>query len=139
MSAQIKRTLERAKAEYVTCGYVDLNGDIRGHFVGRDYFEESLGSGLSLCPEVMVVGVNDEIYIPEDYLSFDIPFADAKALVSSSGARRLPDYPAGKDLFFFLDFPEGGSGSLWAPRQVYGRVEERLSALGLAPVVGCEY
>ena len=139
MSVQIRRALERAKAEYVTCGYVDLNGDIRGHLVGRDRFEACLDSGLAICPEVMVVGVNDEILIPEGYLSFDLPFADAEAVVATSGARCLPDYPAGKGLFFFLDFPEGGSGYLWAPRQVHGRVEERLTALGLTAVIGSEY
>ena len=139
LSVQIKRVLDRAKAEYVTCAYADLNGDLRGHFVSREHFEASLSSGLSLCPEVMVVGVNDEIHIPEEYLSFDLAFSDEKVFVSSSGARHLPGYPAGKDLFFFLDFPQGGSGFLWAPRQIYGRAEKRLNALGFSPVVGCEY
>ena len=139
MSAQIRRVLDAAKAEYVTCGYADLNGDLRGHLVGRKTFEASLKSGLSLIPEIMVLGVNDQIHIPQGYLSFDLPFSDEKAILAASNARRLPDYPAGKDLFFFLDFPEGGSGSLWAPRQIYGRAEDRMRALGFSPVVGAEY
>ena len=54
MSVQIRRVLDAAKAEYVTCGYADLNGDLRGHLVGRKHFEASLKSGLSLVPEIMV-------------------------------------------------------------------------------------
>ncbi|MFV2090032.1 MAG: glutamine synthetase family protein [Pseudomonadales bacterium] len=136
---QIKRILDDAKAEYITCAYADLNGELRGHFVGRDYFEENLKSGLALCAEVMVIGVNDQIHVPEQYLSFDLPFSDQMALLAGSAARRLPNYPEGKDLFFFLDFPEGGTGNLWAPRQIYGRAEDRINALGYSPVVGSEY
>ena len=136
---KLKPVLDQSKTEYVTCGFVDLNGNLRGHFVGREQFESSLVSGLALVPEIVVLGVNDEIFIPEGYLSFDLPFSDEKAVVASSDARHLPNYPATKDLFFFLDFPPGGSGNLWAPRQMYERAESRLSALGLSPVVGCEY
>jgi glutamine synthetase len=116
-----------------------LNGNLRGHFVSRKQFEASLGTGLALLPEAVVLGVNDEIFFPEGYLSFDMPFADEKAMVAGSDARHLPDYPSDKDLFFFLDFPKGGSGNLWAPRQIYARAESRLGALGLIPIVGCEY
>ena len=139
MSARIKRLLDRTKAEYVTCAFADLNGNLRGHFVSRKQFEASLGNGLALLPEAVVLGVNDEIFFPEGYLSFDMPFADEKAMVATSDARHLPDYPSDKDLFFFLDFPKGGSGNLWAPRQIYARAESRLGALGLIPIVGCEY
>ena len=87
MSAQIKRLLDRAKAEYVTCAFVDLNGNLRGHFVSREQFEASLSSGLGLVPITLILGVNDEILIPEGYLSFDIPFADDKAMVAGSDAQ----------------------------------------------------
>ena len=139
MTVKIKRLLDRTKAEYVTCAFVDLNGALRGHFIGRTQFEASLATGLGLVPEIVVLGVNDEIFIPEGYLSFDLPFSDEKAVVASSDARQLPNYPSMKNLFFFLDFPPGGSGNLWAPRQMYERAESRLTALGLSPVTGCEY
>ena len=139
MSVRIKNLLDRAKAEFVTCAFTDLNGTLRGHLLSRQHFEASITSGLSLVPEILAVGVNDEIHIPEGYLSFDLPFSDQQVLLSSSSPRTLPGYPPGKDLFFFLDFPEGGMGHAWAPRQIYGRAAERLNALRLAPVIGSEY
>jgi glutamine synthetase len=139
VSARIKSVLDQAKAEYITCAYADLNGDLRGPLVGRQQFDASLSTGLSVVPEIMVVGVNDEILIPEGYLSMDLPFSDQQAVVAKSAPRHLPDYPPGKDLLFFLDFPEGGPGHLWAPRQMYGRAADRLAALGLTSVVGSEY
>ena len=129
--SSIKSVLDRAKAEYITCAYADLNGDLRGPMVGRQQFDVSLGTGVSVVPEIMVLGVNDEILLPDGYLSMDLAFSDQQALLARSAPRRLPDYPPGKDLLFFLDFPEGGLGNLWAPRQVYGRAADRLAALGL--------
>lgn len=73
----------------------------------------------------MVIGVNDQIHIPEGYLSFDLPFADQKAFLAASGARRMPDYPTAKVLFFFLEFPEGDVGSLTAPSTLRGRSCQR--------------
>lgn len=137
--SRIKSVLDRAKAEYITCAYADLNGDLRGPMVGRQQFDASLGTGVSVVPEIMVLGVNDEILLPDGYLSMDLAFSDQQALLAQSAPRRLPDYPPGKDLLFFLDFPEGGLGNLWAPRQVYGRAADRLAALGLTSVVGSEY
>lgn len=74
----------------------------------------------------MVIGVNDQIHIPEGHLSFDLPFADQKAFLAASGTRRMPDYPTAKELFFFLDFPEGDVGSLAAPSTLRGRSCQRI-------------
>ena len=139
VTTKIKHLLDRSKAEFVTCAFVDLNGNLRGHLTGREQFEAALTSGLGLVAESVVLGVNDEILIPEGYLSFDRPFSDEKAHIASHDARHLPNYSSTRDLFFFVDFPQGCSGNLWAPRQMYERAESRLAALGLTPVAGCEY
>lgn len=58
VTTKIKHLLDRSKAEFVTCAFVDLNGNLRGHLAGREQFEAALTSGLGLVPEMVVVGVN---------------------------------------------------------------------------------
>jgi glutamine synthetase len=133
----VRALLAERHVEHVTVAVVDLQGQVRGKYLGRDKFLGALDDGMAMAPVIQAFDFGDTIQDVAG-LSDDVQgFGDASVRIVADSCREIPWEAAHRNLFFLAEF--AGEAAEFDPRRVYGRTVERARAMGLRPFHALEY
>jgi glutamine synthetase len=135
--------LEHKLAQYkerdvfqVKLGLTDIDGVIRGKYVGLEKFASLLSKQGGFCDCVFGWDVDDQLYDAGRYTGWHTGFPDASYRLIVDSERWLPDENCP---FFIGEFAVAEGSHPICPRSVLSRVLEEYSDLGLRVRSGFEY
>jgi len=129
-----KLVLER-NLTHVKVGVFDMDGILRGKYMGRDKFFSALESGYGFCDVVLGWDSNDQLYDNTTYTGWHTAYPDAGVRILPESCRELPDEEDG--VFFLSEF--AGKAEAVCPRAVLRRVVDKARAMGFEPFSAVEY
>ncbi|MCZ6855182.1 MAG: glutamine synthetase family protein [Gammaproteobacteria bacterium] len=136
LEAKLREYRERGVTR-VKVGLTDIDGVIRGKYVGLDKFASLLVTGGGFCDCIFGWDVNDQLYEDGTYTGWHTGFPDARFRLLVASERWLVD----EDTPYFIgEFVavDGGDHAL-CPRTRLRCLLDRLSDLGLQMRAGFEY
>ena len=128
-----KARLTASLATMVACS--DIDGILRGKYMGRDKFFSALEKGFGFCDVVLVWDCQDQLYDNVKYTGWHTGYPDAPVRLLPETCRKLPFEDDG--LFFLGEFAP--PGDVVCPRGLLRRVLERGRAMGYEVYSGFEY
>ncbi len=129
--------VEKRGLDYVKVGVFDLDGILRGKFMGREKFLGALEKGFGFCDVVFGWDSNDQLYDNVSLTGWHTGYPDALVRILPETGRNLPFEFDGKGLFFLAEFT--GEAAAVCPRNVLGRIVEKATAMGLEATAAFEY
>jgi glutamine synthetase len=119
-------------------GGFDIDGVLRGKYIGRDKFDSAVETGLGFCDVIFGWDSADALYDNVEGTGWHTGYPDALAKVDLSTFRVIPWEPG--TAFFILDFYDNSGDPLpVSPRQVLQHTIAKAEAMGYAPLVSTEY
>ncbi|WP_136249196.1 glutamine synthetase family protein [Halomonas borealis] len=116
----------------------DLNGVLRGKRIPRDNLEKAFRDGVNLPASVFALDITGNT-IEETGLGLSTGDSDRVCRPVAGTLMPTPWLRGGKQAQLLMDMRNGEDGPFFAdPRHVLTRQAERLSAVGLTPVVALE-
>jgi glutamine synthetase len=134
-AADARRIVEERKLTHVKVAVTDIDGVMRGKYLGKDKFLSALDNGFGFCDVVLGWDSNDQLYDNVAYTGWHTAYPDAPVRVLPETCRDLPTEPGG--LFFLAEFAEGAEAI--CPRGVLRRTIGRARKLGFDPMSAVEY
>src|SRR5262249_3875281 len=134
-AADARTIVEERKLDHVKLGVFDMDGILRGKYMGRDKFFSALESGFGFCDVVLGWDSNDQLYDNVTYTGWHTAYPDAFVRVIPESCRELPEED--NAIFFLSEFV--GKAEEICPRGVLRRVIERANKMGFTPYSACEY
>ena len=123
------------KLDYVKVGMFDLDGVMRGKYIGVDKFESALKSGFGFCDVVLGWDSNDQLYDNVSLTGWHTAYPDANLRVLPDTMRLIPFE---NDLPLFLgEFT--GQHEPACPRGTLRRVLDRAKAQGFDVSAAVEF
>ena len=121
----------------VKLGLTDVDGVMRGKYVGLDKFASLMAKGGGFCDCIFGWDVDDQLYDESRYTGWHTGFPDAHFRLVADTERWLPDENCP---FFVGEFvgSDGGHHPI-CPRSLLSRMLERLGEKGLMVRSGFEY
>jgi glutamine synthetase len=120
---------------FVKVGIVDVDGVMRGKYMGRDKFESALEKGFGFCDVVLGWDSNDQLYDNTALTGWHTAYPDAPVRILPETMRLVPFE---NDLPFFLgEF--AGYAEAACPRGALRRVLDRAKGLGFAVSAAAEF
>lgn len=120
---------------HVKLGFVDMDGVMRGKYMGRDKFQQALESGFGFCDVIVGWDTDDQLYDNVDYTGWQTGYPDAPVRVIPESCRNLPLEDGG--LFFLCEL--AAPADAICPRGLLRRVLDRMANMGLRARAGFEY
>ncbi len=120
---------------HVKLGFVDMDGVMRGKYMGRDKFQKALESGFGFCDVIVGWDTDDQLYDNVSYTGWQTGYPDAPVRVIPESCRNLPLEDDG--LFFLCEL--AAPADAICPRGLLRRVLERMAGMGLRARAGFEY
>ena len=121
----------------VKLGLTDLDGVIRGKYVGLDKFASLMEKQGGFCDCVFGWDVDDQLYDKSQYTGWHTGFPDTGFQLLTDTERWIPDEDCPYFVAQFVQ-PDGGAHPL-CPRTKVQEVLTQFSNLGLKVVAGFEY
>ncbi|PJB72957.1 MAG: glutamine synthetase [Alphaproteobacteria bacterium CG_4_9_14_3_um_filter_47_13] len=131
----IKTGLETAGIEHIKVGVFDIDGILRGKYMKRDKFIDSLKKGFSFCDVVFGWDSNDQLYDSASFTGWHTAYPDASARLVPETARLLP-YEENSALVL-AEFT--GKAEKICPRGLLRRVLQKANDMGYTPQAACEF
>ncbi len=130
-----RRIVRERNLSHVKVGVFDVDGVLRGKYLGRDKFFSSLDGGLGFCDVVVGWDVSDQLYDNVTYTGWHTAYPDAPVRILPETCRELPW--EGGMLFFLCEF--AGKAEEICPRGVLRRVVDKAHKMGFEPWSALEY
>jgi glutamine synthetase len=127
--------IEQRGLSHVKLGLFDIDGVLRGKYLGREKFLGALEAGFGFCDVVLGWDSNDQLYDNTSFTGWHTAFGDAPCRIVPDSCRALP---LEDDMLFFIAELAGAAEAL-CPRGVLKRVLARAKAMGYAAQTACEY
>jgi glutamine synthetase len=134
-AADARALVEARGLSHVKLGVVDLDGVIRGKYLGRDKFFNALEQGFKFCDVIFGWDSSDQLYDKSTFTGWHTAFPDATARIDPATCR---DVPMEGGMLFFLGEFDGPAAEL-CPRRLLRRVVDRAAKMGLAALVAAEF
>ncbi|MGQ0664992.1 MAG: glutamine synthetase family protein [Pseudomonadota bacterium] len=134
-AADARRIVRERNLSHVKVGVFDIDGVLRGKYLGRDKFFSALDSGFGFCDVVLGWDISDQLYDNVAYTGWHTAYPDAAVRVLPESCRELP----GEDgmLFFLCEF--AAAAEAICPRATLRRVIDKARAMGFEPWSAFEY
>jgi glutamine synthetase len=129
-----RRIVRERKLSHVKVGVFDIDGVLRGKYLGRDKFSGALDSGMGFCDVVLGWDASDQLYDNVSYTGWHTAYPDAPIRVLPESCRELPFE---NSLFFLGEFADNAEQI--CPRGVLRRLIGRAGKLGFVPKSALEY
>ena len=136
-AAQARRIVSQRGLEYVKVGVFDMDGVLRGKYMGVEKFLSSLNNGFGFCDVILGWDSNDQLYDNTTFTGWHTGYPDADVRILPETCRDLPHEFDGRGLFFLGAF-EGAAESV-CPRGLLARVLGRAKDMDLAATAALEY
>jgi glutamine synthetase len=134
-AADARAIVEERGLSHVKLGVFDIDGVLRGKYLGRDKFLAALDSGFGFCDVVLGWDSNDQLYDNVSFTGWHTAYPDAQCRIVPSTCRALP--LEGDMLFFLAEFAEPAEAI--CPRGLLRRVLARADGLSYAAFAAAEY
>ncbi|MEX2408427.1 MAG: glutamine synthetase, partial [Rhodovibrionaceae bacterium] len=134
-AADAKKIVRERGLDYVKVGVFDIDGVLRGKYMGRDKFFGALDKGFGFCDVVMGWDSNDQLYDFSSLTGWNTGFPDAQVEILPGTCREIP-FEDGM-LLFLAQF--SGPAEPYCPRGLLRRVIDRAAKLGFTASAACEF
>lgn len=131
----IIKLLEKKQLKYVKAGVFDMDGVLRGKYIGRDKALSALEKGFGFCDVVLGWDSNDQLYDNVKYTGWHTGYPDAEVRLLPETLRRMPfedDMP-----FILGEFT--GKAEAICPRGLLRRVIGKAAEMGFTAKAACEF
>jgi glutamine synthetase len=130
-----RQIVRERNLSHVKLGVFDVDGVLRGKYLGRDKFFAALDGGAGFCDVVLGWDSNDQLYDNVTFTGWHTAYPDAPVRVVCESCREIP-FENGM-LFFLAEFAP--PAETVCPRGLLKRVIERARGLGFEPYSALEY
>jgi len=134
-AADARAIVQERQLAHVKVGVFDVDGVLRGKYMGRDKFLSSLESGFGFCDVVLGWDSNDQLYDNVAFTGWHTAYPDAAVRVLPHTCRPVP-FEEGM-LLFLGEFAAPAEDI--CPRGVLRRVLARADAMGFAVKAAAEF
>ncbi len=134
-AADARRIVTDRKLDHVKVGVFDLDGVLRGKYMGRDKFLSALKGGFGFCDVVLGWDTSDQLYDNVTFTGWHTGYPDAQVRILPESCREMP-WEDGM-LFFLCEF--SAPADEICPRGVLRRVLDKGRAMGFESYAGFEY
>jgi glutamine synthetase len=134
-AADAARIVQDHELTHVKLGVFDIDGILRGKYLGREKFLSALESGFGFCDVVLGWDSNDQLYDNVSFTGWHTAYPDAHCRLLPATCRPLP--LEGDMLFFLGEFT--GAAEAICPRSTLRRVLSRADSMGYAVTAAAEY
>ncbi len=134
-AADARAIVEERDLSHVKVGVFDVDGILRGKYMGRDKFFSALDKGFGFCDVVLGWDSNDQLYDNVKYTGWHTAYPDAPVRILPDTCRPLPFED--KMIFFLGEFAQGAEEV--CPRGVLRRVLARADQMGFTVNAAAEF
>ena len=128
-AAQARRIVRQRGLDYVKVGVFDMDGVLRGKYMGVEKFMAALDKGFGFCDVILGWDSNDQLYDNTTFTGWHTGYPDAEVRIVPETCRDLPHEFNGRSLFFLAAF--AGAAEAVCPRGLLARVLARAKDHGL--------
>ena len=136
-AADARRIVEERGLDYVRVGVFDVDGVLRGKYMGRDKFYSALEGGFGFCDVVLGWDSADQLYDNVAYTGWHTAYPDAPVRILPDTCRDLPHEMDGKGLLFLSEFMPPADAL--CPRGILRRVIDKARDMGFEALGALEY
>jgi glutamine synthetase len=134
-AADARAIVEARNLSHVKVGVFDIDGVLRGKYMGREKFFSALEKGFGFCDVVLGWDSNDQLYDNVKLTGWHTAYPDANARVLPETCRAVPF--EGDMLTFLAEFE--GKAEECCPRGVFRRVLAKADRMGFAVRAAAEF
>src|SRR5262249_26711415 len=119
---EARQIVRERNLSHVKLGVFDVDGVLRGKYLGRDKFFAALDSGAGFCDVVLGWDSNDQLYDNVSYTGWHTAYPDAQVRIIPDTCRDLPTEGGPNEngmLLFLAEF--AGAAEAICPRGVLRR------------------
>lgn len=127
--------IETEGLDYIKVGAFDIDGVLRGKYMGRDKAVSALRKGFGFCDVVLGWDSNDQLYDNVSFTGWHTGYPDASVRLVPESIRRMPF----EDNLPLILGEFAGEAEALCPRGLLRRVVEKANAMGFTPFAGCEF
>lgn len=124
--ADARKLVEERGADHVKVGVFDIDGIMRGKYMGRDKFLSALDKGFGFCDVVLGWDSNDQQYDNTTFTGWHTAYPDAWVKIVPESCRVVPFED--DRLLFLGEFTDKAESI--CPRGLLKRVVERAGSMG---------
>lgn len=132
---EIIKFLEKEQISYAKVGVFDIDGVLRGKYMGRDKLISALNKGFGFCDVVLGWDSNDQLYDNINYTGWHTGYPDADVRLVPDTFRRLP-FEEGMP-FILGEF--ASEAEAICPRGLLRRVIDKAADMGFTAKAACEF
>lgn len=130
-----RKLVEKLGLDHVKVGIFDIDGILRGKYMGRDKFFSALENGFGFCDVVVGWDSYDQLYDNVSITGWHTGYPDAPVRIIPESCREIPWED--RMLLFLGEFT--GDHQAVCPRQALRRVLDRADDMGFGLKAGFEY
>jgi glutamine synthetase len=134
-AADARAIVEQRNLSHVKVGVFDIDGVLRGKYMGREKFFSALEKGFGFCDVVLGWDSNDQLYDNVKLTGWHTAYPDASVRVLPETCRPVP--AEGDMLMFLGEFD--GKAEACCPRGVLRRVLKRADDVGFSVRAAAEF
>jgi glutamine synthetase len=134
-AADARAIVEQRGLSHVKVGVFDIDGVLRGKYMGREKFFSALDKGFGFCDVVLGWDSNDQLYDNVKLTGWHTAYPDASVRVLPESCRPVP--AEGDMLMFLGEFD--GKAEACCPRGVLRRVLKRADDMGFSVRAAAEF
>jgi glutamine synthetase len=134
-AADARAIVEQRSLSHVKVGVFDIDGVLRGKYMGREKFFSALEKGFGFCDVVLGWDSNDQLYDNVKLTGWHTAYPDANVRVLPETCRAVPF--EGDMLMFLAEFE--GKAEECCPRGVLRRVLAKADRMGFAVRAAAEF
>ena len=134
-AADARKIVEERGLDHVKVGVFDVDGVLRGKYMGRQKFLSALDGGFGFCDVVLGWDSYDQLYDNVSFTGWHTGYPDAQVRIVPESCREVP-FEDGM-LLFLAEF--AGPAEAICPRGTLRRVLARAAEMGFAVQAACEF
>jgi glutamine synthetase len=134
-AADARKIVEERNLDYVKIGVFDVDGVMRGKYMGRDKFFSALENGFGFCDVVLGWDSNDQLYDNVKLTGWHTAYPDAWVRVVPESCRAIPT--EGDMLLFLGEFAP--PAETVCPRGALRSVLKRADRMGFSVRAAAEF
>lgn len=132
---QVIDLIEKEGLDFIKVGAFDIDGILRGKYMGREKAISALKKGFGFCDVVLGWDSNDQLYDNVTFTGWHTGYPDAAVRLLPETLRRMP-FEDGTPLVLG-EFT--GAAEVLCPRGLLRRVIKKANDMGFSPFAGCEF